>query len=328
MRGAFLVLLSFALMAVLPACGDDGNGGDGGGDDLTGVFLTAGNAELVGGLAASSIDVFPGLTEVMRTVLERIDALASSPHPLAGTIDLGDLGFCSTGSATGSWIDADGNQALSAGDAFEVTVTDCDSVDGTLSAAFLEVGLESGSADLELHITFRDEVDGSLETRSMDGKFRLEVDHSGPPGTIVFRYLVPETTDGSRSLTATRNGVPAYQMGCFNFYFILSETDGSFTLSEPVAVYKVPGQGVVSLWAIGLPALQFPHGDNPVSGQLSFWGQAFILPCASLGIPSGGVDSNESSLTLTVSEGGGVVLSGQTDLGEPFSLQTSWDELR
>jgi hypothetical protein len=260
-------------------------------------------------------------------VIERIDAMPA-PGPFAAAIDLGDLGFCSTGEATGTWNDVDGNSILSAGDKVDLEVVDCDGVNGTLSATFLEVGIEGGSADLQLNLVFQEEVSGSLETEVLSGKFRVEVEHSGPPGTIVFRYLVPVNTDGTLGFRSTRNGVLAYEMGCFNFYFTIKLSDGSFTLSEPIAVFRVPGQGIMSLVGWGLPPLVFESEDFPVSGQIAFYGEADVLPCASVGVPSGGVDSNDSYFVLTASEGGNLTLAGETGTGDPFNVEANWDDIR
>jgi hypothetical protein len=327
MKGTALVLACCAMVVFCSGCSEEDGGNGENGDGLAGVFLTGTNAEQMAGLAASGIDLFPGLTEVLHLLIERIDAMPA-PGPLAAVIDLGDIGLCSGGEATATWNDVDGNSMLSAGDKVDLEVVGCDGVDGTLSATYLSVGLEGGAADLELDLAFREEGGASVQVETVRGKFRVEVEDSGPPGTLVFRYLVPEKTDGTRGLTSTRNGVLAYEMGCFNFYFTVNLSDGSFTLSEPIAVFKVPGQGIMSLVAWGLPPLVFESEDIPVSGKLAFYGEADVLPCASIGVPGGGVDSNDSFFILTASGEGNLTLTGKTGTGEPFSVETNWDDIR
>lgn len=313
-----LVILFFA------ACNDDGNNG-GGGDGLTGVYFTQQNAAEMVGPVASFVDFLPGLSQAINAVIAKIDALSAPALP-AGIIDLGDLGMCTTGQATATWSDADDSGDLSAGDVLSVQVTNCDGeVSGTLTMAVLTSGTDSGSGDLDLSLTIKDEVGGVTQTLAVSGKFRLEVE--GSQGGMAYRYLVPQNTDGSLGVKAILNGTTAYEMGCFNFYFTFQQ-DGTYTLSEPVANVRIPGEGILSMSEWGAEPMAFTGDSVPVSGQLSFWAEAFSLPCARLDIPAGGVDANDSKCVLTATGGGNMTLEGQTADGQPFTVHTTWDDIR
>lgn len=326
MRKLLPVCVGSLIILLFAACNDDGNGG-GGGDGLSGVHFTQQNAARLVGPVADFVDFLPGLSEAISAVIARIDAL-SAPSLPAGVIDLGDLGMCSTGQATATWNDADDSGDLSAGDALNLQVTDCDGeVSGSLTMLILTSGTDSGSGDLDLSLTIKDDVGGVTRTQGVSGKFRLEVEGAQPPGAMGYRYSVPQNTDGSLGVKATLNGTTAYELGCFNFYFTFQQ-DGSYTLSDPAADIRIPGEGILSLSAWGTDPLAFTGDNVPVGGQLSFWAEANALPCARLDIPAGGVDSNDSNCVLTATGGGNVTLEGQTADGQPFTVQTTWDDIR
>jgi len=327
MRTFQLLCMGCAFTLLFAACNDDGGGG-GGGDGLTGVHFTGANAAQMVAPVANVVDFLPGLSQAISVVMEKIDAASSSPALPGAVIDLGDLGICSTGQATGSWNDADASGDLTPGDAVTLQVTNCDGeVSGTLGMAILTSGTDSGSADLSLNMTITDQVGGATQTAAISGLFRLEVEGTNPPGGMVFRYSVPENTNGSLGFKVVRNGTTLFEMGCFNFYFTFRQ-DGTYTLSEPVANIRIPGEGILSMSEWGADPMTFTTDDYPESGQLSFWAEANALPCARLGIPSGGVDSNDSRCVLTATGGGNLTLAGETSEGQPFSVQTTWDDIR
>lgn len=324
MKRGVLALACLAFVILGPACNEENGGGNGGGDDMSGVLITGSNAAELAGLAATAIDLFPGLTDVLTLLVDRVPTAPLPGRSPAGVIDLGDLGICSSGEAIGTWNDADGDGRLSVGDRVDLEIVECDGeVDGTLSATFLEVGGDAGTADLALDLTIRDSETGSTR---LTGRFRVEVESSG--GNIAFRYLVPQNTSAAWSLQVAHDGVLAGEMGCFNFYFLIDPEGGGYSLHEPVAVFRLPGRGILSLVAWGLSPLLFPSEDVPESGQLAFWAEADVLPCAALDVPSGGVDANDSHFTLTAGPGGALSLDGETAEGEPFHVEANWDEIR
>jgi len=308
---------------LLAACNDNGGGSTG----QSGVRCTQDNAADLVGPVATMIDFLPGLSQAVGAAIAKADAL-SGPSVPAGIIDLGDLGMCSTGQATATWNDADDSADLSPGDIVNLQVTDCDGeVTGSLAMVILSSGTDAGSADLDLNLTITDEVEGATQALNLSGKFRLVVEGSNPPGGMVYRYFIPENTNGGLGIKALLDGQTDFEMGCFNFAFVFSLADGSYSLSDPVADLKIPGEGILSFSAWGTGPLAFTD-NQPQSGQLSFWAEAGSLPCARLGIPSNGVDANDSHCVLTATGGGNLTLEGETADHQAFSVQTTWDAIR
>jgi hypothetical protein len=138
---------------------------------------------------------------------------------------------------------------------------------------------------------------------------------------------VAEQTDGSSLLKIRLNGETAQEIGCFNLYYTFNLETNSLTLSEPAGVFRIPKYGVMSMISWGLPPLVFEGGQHPESGQASFFAYSTATPCAGLDIGGSGVDSNNSTFTVTATGGGGITLAGESDDGGSFSVHTTWSEL-
>jgi hypothetical protein len=326
--------LAFLCVLWIAGCGGedgtDGDGdGDGGGD--AGIHFTALNVTDAARVACGGLEIFPRLSLIFLAMAQATEPAsgreAGGPRP-AAVHDLGDLGLCSSGESNLSWNDADGNEALGGGDVLTLTMINCDGeVNGTVALTFQEVAYALTTAGVVLDLIIQEVVDGSPQTESLTGRFRAEVNRvPGPPETAIFRYLV-EQTDGSSRIVLVHEGKTAYSMGCFNLYFVFNLESDAFTLSEPLAVFRIPGMGVMSMQSFGLPPLVFADGEAPESGQAGFYAYSTATPCAGLDIGGGGVDSNNSGFLITATGSGGIVLGGITDSGTTFSVHTTWSDL-
>lgn len=321
-------LLVGALTSITLGCatggGDDGNGN---GSEGAGVSFTESNAADLAGITVSAIEVFPRLSGAYQAIVEAIqaqNALASVPK---STRDLGDIGLCFSGESNLTWNDEDDDQGLSAGDSAMLDLVDCDELAGTVTFSFSEVAFALTVADLDLSVSVDDDVQTSPVL--LEGRFRVEVNGvPGPPESAIARYLVVDQEDPTLGLTASVDAQTEYAFGCFNLYFTFDLEQGGYLLAEPFGVLSVPDAGVMTMEAYGLPAWTFETGDYPSSGELVLSAQSGATPCAALEIGPEGIDSNDSFTTLTATGGGSVTLEGETETGTPFSIQTTWDDLR
>lgn len=312
--------------------GDDGPNGDGNGDgDDAGILFTASNVKEVARIACGGLEIFPRLSGTILAMIQAVEPRAGresrGPAP-ASLHDLGDLGLCATGESNLSWDDVDGDQAPSGGDVLTLAMVDCDGeLNGTIALLLHEAAYALTAADATLDLTIGEVVDGVPQAESLTGAFRVEVNRvPGPPERAIFRYVVVQT-DGASRVQLVRNGETAYAMGCFNLYYIFEPASGAFTLSEPLAVFRIPGLGVMSMQSWGSPPLVFANGAYPESGEAKFYAYSTATPCAGLDIGGQGVDSNDSVFRLTATGGGGVSLAGTTDEGSSFTVNTAWTEL-
>ena len=312
------------------ACGSSAGGDGGDGDGLSGVTFDESDAEDLASVTVSAIDVFPRLSAAYQGIVDAIQMhdLLSSSLGAKALVELGDIGLCSSGASALSWDDADDDGSLSGGDSTVLALANCDGeLDGTVIFRFSEVAYALTVADVDLNVTIDDSTE--LPPVALEGRFRLEVNGvPGPPESAIARYLVVDPTDPESSLTASVDGQTEYRLGCFNLYFTFDLEQGSYRLRDPVAVFSIPGSGVMTMEAYGLPSLVFENGDYPSSGELSFSAQSGVLPCTALDISSEGVDSNDSVIALTATGGGAVTLDGETVDGTPFMIETTWDALR
>jgi len=318
------------LAICLAACGGDGGGTNG--DDSAGVSFSEANAADLAGVAASAIEIFPRLSAAYQGIVEAIDAqngagLGSSTKAL---VDIGDIGLCSTGQSKLIWNDVDDDQVLSANDTCTLELVDCDDeINGSVAFDFLEVAYAKTVAEIDLDVTLANASDGQAGSQSLQGRFRVEVNGvPGPPELAIARYFVADKSDPTLGVVAQLDGEPQFALGCFNLYYTTNLETGGYLLGEPFAVFKVAAAGVMSIEAFGMPPLDFANGQYPISGEMGFYAESGATPCAALGIDAGGVDSNDSFCTLTATGGGDVALEGETIDGTPFTVETTWDELR
>jgi len=313
----------------LAACGGDGGGANG--DDSAGVSFTEASAADLAGIAASAIEIFPRLSAAYQGIVEAIDAqngggVGSSTKAV---IDIGDIGLCSTGQSNLIWDDVDDDQVLSANDICTLELVDCDDeINGTVAFDFREVAYAKTVADIDLDVTLANASDGQAGSRSLQGRFRAEINGvPGPPELAIARYVVVDNSDPTLGLVAELDREAEFALGCFSLYFTTNLETGGYALAEPFAVFKVARAGVMSIEAFGMPPLDFANGQYPISGKIGFYAQSGATPCTALGIDEEGVDSNDSFCTLTATGGGDVALEGETIDGTPFTVDTTWDEL-
>jgi hypothetical protein len=327
MRSTRRLIAGCVIVLFAAACGGDGGGGGGGGGgEPTAVSFTPQNAVALAGQAAACLDFFAQLTRTVAALSDRLVGATGSGTP-GEEIDLGDLGLCATGQAVATFTDVDGDGAPSTGDAVRLQLTACDGqADGTLTVTIVTAG-DFPVADLAVDVTVRDQVDGALKTVIMSGEFQVQIEPAGP-GTLAIRFQVADNTASAPGLLTTVNGTIACDLGCFNIFFAVHAGDGSFEVSYPLAVFAIPGQGVMSLGGWGMPAVVFDADGVPQSGQLGLYPESSVLPCARIGVGGGGIDTNDSVCTITAAAGGAVTVAGRTAGGSPFSLQTTWDDLR
>jgi hypothetical protein len=183
----------------------------------------------------------------------------------------------------------------------------------------------SFGADAELHVTIEDVVDGRAETTVLAGRFRIEGHSEQGSAEARLVFLVDDKTDGSQKLTTTLNGKAMADLGCFHVGVDLSLESESYRLRDPLGVLVIHGRGLCSIQSSG--DLVFPNGTYLESGGLAFWPMSIVLPCGGVNVSGGGVDSNDSTFSLTATGGGNVTLAGVDASGDPFSLATTWSEL-
>jgi len=333
MKSLRLYVLVFVLTADVIACGPSGEDGDQNG--LTGVSFTQSNAADLGGIAVSAIEVFPIVSSAYQAIVDAIEMqnpvdASSSTKSLA---DLGDIGLCSSGQSNLRWNDSDDDGVLSAGDTTALEWVDCnDEITGTLGFSFLAVAYALTVADVDLAVTVDNGLDAQSPPLVLEGRFRGEI--NGIPGTpdtpesAIARYLVVDQTDPSLGLTTEADGQGQYALGCFNLYFTIELERGSYTLAEPFGVFGLPDSRIMTMRAFALPPLDFENGDYPTSGAIGLFAESGATPCTALGVGPEGVDSNGSFTTVTATTGGDVVLEGETPSGTPFTVETTWVELR
>ncbi|KPK16156.1 MAG: hypothetical protein AMJ62_06590 [Myxococcales bacterium SG8_38] len=319
-----LCVLTLSTVGCATGDSDDGNGPEG-----AGVSFTESNAAGLAGIAVSAIEVFPRLSGAYQAIVEAIqtqNALGSAAVRKS-LRELGDIGLCISGESNLTWNDEDDDLVLSAGDSAMLDLVDCDELAGMVTFSFSEVAFALTVADVDLSVSVDDDVPGAPVL--LEGRFRVEVNGvPGPPESAIARYLVVDQEDPTLGLTASVDAQREYAFGCFNLYFTFDLEQGGYLLAEPFGVFSVPGVGVMSMVAGGLPPLIFENGDYPASGQINLYAESDALPCAALGIGPDGVDANDSFTTLTATGGGSVTLEGETETRAPFSIQTTWDDLR
>ncbi|HKI84992.1 MAG TPA: hypothetical protein VKA63_11735 [Candidatus Krumholzibacteria bacterium] len=333
MKTVLALVLSLALVISSLFLGA-GCGGDddvtGGGDGMHGVYFTSNNAPYALSYFASVLDLTISVNRAKGVLLAAVDAASNQKRVSAlGQVDLGDLGLCDTGQSHGVWNDSDGDGILSVGDSIELTATDCDDISrGTLTLVVLSITGPSVLLDVTVDLTINEIENQQTHTTHIMGHYACAITAEGDPvSQIVVQDMVAEQTDSASQLSVTLDGVQLFTIGCFNLYYIVDPGYSSFRLSEPLVVFKVPGQGVMSLGAYGLPMLVFDGNGVPISGQVEFWAESFATPCSALGIPSGGVDANDSHFSVTANGNGSFTITGQTDSGAPFSFDVQWDDI-
>jgi hypothetical protein len=203
---------------------------------------------------------------------------------------------------------------------------DCDdAATGSVSFEFLEVADALTVAEIALDLVIASQPDLGARTRSVNGRFRVEVNEvPGPPDMLISRYLVVDQTDSSLGMVVKLDGETEFALGCFNLYFTSNLETGDYTLGEPFGVFDIADRGVMTMRAFGMPPLDFQGGENPIGGSVGFYAESGATPCAALDIGPEGVDSNDSSCTLTATGGGNLSLEGETADGLPFDVDTSW----
>lgn len=324
-----LLLAAFSLLLGV-GCGDDDGGVTGDGDGMHGVLFTSNNAPSAVGYFASVLDLTISINRAQGALLAAIDAATNTKRENAlDQVDLGDLGICDTGQSHGVWNDNDGDGSLSVGDGIELTVTQCDDIShGTLSLLVVQYSATGVLLDVTFDLSISEVNNQQTHTMHVTGHYGCAItQEDGPQNQIVVQDMVAEQTDAASQLIVTLDGARLFAIGCFNLYYIVDPTYSSFRLSEPVVVFNVPGQGVMSVGAYGLPMLVFDGKGVPISGQVEFWAESWATPCTALGVPSGGVDANDSHLTVTATAGGGLTISGRTAGGDPFSLDLQWSDI-
>ena len=161
-------------------------------------------------------------------------------------------------------------------------------------------------------------MDGTPQTGTLTADYTLEVNRVDfPVEGIILTHRVPDQTDGGAALRATIDGETVYEMGCFHLYYVVDLQTGGYVLSEPYAVFKLPDYGVMTMISYGMAAFEFPNGDTPVKGSTTLRAESGSTPCSALDIPGGGVDSNDSFLTITVVDAGAVTLNGRRRTDPP-----------
>jgi hypothetical protein len=328
------VIPTILVLIFLPmACSEDDD--NGGGDGSAAVSFTAANANSAAAMFASTVSPFVEASLAGLAVVQAAETAAgglATGGVTAGTardlVELGDLGLCDTGQSIGTWDDRDGDQTLSAGDVLEVTFMACDDVTSASLTLMLEdVGYALTTAAAVLEATFVDVDRAAAATSGLFGAFRVEMNRVPEPPLFICRLLVSAQNDPLQRLILTSDDVAVLEVGCFNLYFTFELDGGGFTLSEPLAVFRIPDAGIMSIESWGLPALTFPDRETPEAGQVRFVAYSFATPCAALGVPGDGIDSNESYLVLTATGGGNVTLVGQAADGAPIAVETTWDQL-
>jgi hypothetical protein len=323
-----------ALIFLPLACSEDDDGGGGGGGESAAVSFTAANANSAAAMFASTVSPFAEASLAGLAVVQAAEAAAGglatggvAEETARDLVELGDLGLCDSGQSTGTWDDQDGDQELSTGDVLEVVLTACDDVtSGSLTLTLEEVDYALTTATAVLEATIED-GDRAASITGLSGAFRVEMNRVPDPPLFICRSLVSEQSDPAQRLILTSDGVVVLEVGCFNLYFTFDLDGGGFTLSEPLAVFRIPEAGIMSVASWGLPALTFPDRETPEAGQVRFVAFSSATPCAALGVPGDGIDSNESYLVLTATGGGNVTLVGQAADGTPISVETTWDQL-
>ena len=333
MKTVLALVLSMLLAASSLLLGAGCGGSDdvtGGGDGMHGVLFTSNNSPTMLGYFASVLDLTLSVNRAEGALLAAVDAAMKGKSTKAlGQVDLGDLGLCTTGQSHGVWNDNDSNGLLSVGDGIDLTVTQCDDISqGTLSLVVLDSTETSLLLDVTLDLTSTEVIDQQSHTLHISGHYACAISPEGIPVTqIVVQDMVAEQTDTASQLVVSLDGIEQFKIGCFNLYYIVDPTFSSFRLSEPLAVFSVPGQGVMTVGAYGLPMLVFDGQGVPIAGQVEFWAESWATPCTALGIPTGGVDSNDSHLTVTATGGGAFTITGVTASGDPFSLNLQWSDI-
>lgn len=333
MKTVLALVLSLALAMTSLFLGT-GCGGDddvtGGGDGMHGVFFTSNNAPNALGYFASVLDLTISVNRAQGALFAAVEAASNQKTSAAlSPVDLGDLGICDTGQSHGVWNDNDNDGQLSVGDGIELTATNCDDISqGNLTLIVLSITGSSVLLDVTIDLTITEFENQQTHTTQVNGHYACGITAEGNPvSQIVVQDMVAEQTDTESQLIVTQDGVHLFTIGCFNLYYIVDPSYSSVRLSEPLVVFSVPGQGVMSLGAYGLPMLVFDGNGVPISGEVEFWGESFATPCSALGIPSGGVDSSGAHFTVTATGGGGLSIEGATAGGDPFSLNLLWSDI-
>jgi hypothetical protein len=333
MKGLWVFPMILAMVFLPLACSDDDEEGEGGGGNAA-VAFTAGNASSAAAMFAATVSPFAEVSLAGLAVVQAAETAAGgfATHGTAAStardlVELGDLGLCDSGQSTGTWDDRDGDLTLSAGDVLEVTLAACDDITSaslTLTLADVGYALTTATAVFEADIV---DVDQTAATSGLSGAFRVEMNRVPEPPLFICRLLVSAQSDPTQHLGVTSDGVAAMDLGCFNLYFTFDLDSGGFTLSEPLAVFRIADAGIMSIQSWGLPALTFPDSETPETGQVRFVAYSSATPCAALGVPGDGIDSNESFLVLTATGGGNITLMGQAADGAPIAVETTWDQL-
>ncbi len=333
MKTVLALVLSLALAMSSLFLGAGCGGEDdvtGGGDGMHGVYFTSNNAPYALGYFASVLDLTISVNRAKGALLAAVEAASNQKtSAVLSPVDLGDMGLCETGQSHGVWNDNDNDGQLSVADEIELTATNCDDISqGNLTLIVLSLTGSSVLLDVTLDLTISEIEGQQTHTTHVTGHYACAITAEGNPvSQFVVQDMVAEQTDTASQLSVVRDGVHLFTIGCFNLYYIVDPSYSSFRLSEPLVVFDVPGQGVMSLGAYGLPMLVFDGEGVPISGQVEFWGESFATPCSALGIPSGGVDSSGAHFTVTATGSGGLSIEGTTGGGDTFSFSVQWSDV-
>ncbi len=355
MRGQWRGLVSavgVAGLLVFPACGGGGGGGGGGGEpQVQGYTFTAENAEEAGSLAAGTVEFFPAAGEVILVTVGWLRAAGVQAGRAAAQGVQMDLSaeLCASGSAILSWDDKDGSGDLSAGDVATLTFEACvlageegdgAGADGTLTLAFTDVQLgtdpEVAEADVEMDVSSEEEVNGTPQTSTYSGSFRVRLSTDAAGGTLSMAF---GGTDRSDVITRAEAGEPAVTLGCFDVEIEAPlDTDGGgedwFTVALR-GVADVEGR-ILQFGRYGDGAdtpVRF-EGDLPVSGTLTLLGydqrsEAGLEPCTAVG-SSADVQGDGSWMRMVATGGGTIRIEryDAPDAQEPVeTLDVAWDDL-
>ncbi|MFC1889150.1 hypothetical protein ACFL4G_05280 [Thermodesulfobacteriota bacterium] len=320
-------------------CGDDDKKDEEPVSGPKAIEFKADNAEALAEIGVGTVNLFANLGKGFWKILDAIPLTKESASLSKETVnDLGNIGFCLGGESNLTWTDTDDDGVLSGGDSAELALVDCawDEEDlttlsnGSFDLSFSTVDTTSAVVEFAMNFTGVEQVERDVVTREYVGLFTADADWESRSDVLI-RFLVNVDDYENPTIGATfiEDGQTQVEFGCFELGYAFDADDDSFTLSQPFGIYRIPRAGFLSIVSSGLPEddLIFPTGDYPESGKMEFQAEAIVAPCAALGLEEESVEVNDSSLSLTATGGGGVSLSGEDATGDPYEIDTTWDEL-
>jgi hypothetical protein len=318
-----MVVIMIGSLGFLGACSSD--------DDDAGIVDTSGvtaftfdenNTRIAAEIAAAAMEFFPAFNEISMAMLE---ILAGETYPPTSPFVLPLCTNTGIGSASLSWVDADGSGDLTVGDTAMLDFTTCDvdssgeTIDGPVNFEAVSVTLPTSvgiNVSLDLDIVF------AGETTEVNGAFGFTVETID---SMNFTNVYTALDVPGQTITITENGVPYFKAGCFNVtqtYYILDVQFGMYNLATK-GVINASNQ-ILSL-AQG-PAVEFMGGDMYTGTQRLLSVSEPI--CASIGVPANGVSSDNSYMDMEAPGGGLLFLhTFRADGTEFYTEETTWSAL-